>query len=150
METKDLKNCKDSFNLKRFETAQEGIYERVLFELKSGCKKTHWMWFIFPEVDGMGSSSVALSFSIKSKEEAVAYLNHVVLGARLLECVRTMLALNGYTAERIFGIPDFKKFRSSMTLFAYASSQGSVFHQVLEKYFDNRSDKDALQLLRCL
>lgn len=95
----NIKSGKDPFNLKRFEKAQEGFYESALLELKNGLKETHWMWFVFPEVVGMGASAVASSFSIKSKEEAVAYLNHVVLGARLPECVRTMLALNGYTAE---------------------------------------------------
>ena len=120
----------------------------MLSELKSGKKRSHWIWFIFPQIDGLGWSSTSVFYAIKSEEEARAYLNHPVLGARLRECVKTILTLDGRSALEIFGFIDEKKFKSSMTLFAYISGQNSLFHQALKKYFDNQQDNRTLDLLK--
>ncbi len=125
----------DPYNLNRFLTAQESVYDRALAELKSGRKRTHWMWFIFPQIDGLGHSETARFYAIKNLEEARAYLRHPILGARLAECAEAVLAVEGRTAAEIFGYPDDLKLRSSMTLFASVSEPGSVFERVLAKYY---------------
>lgn len=147
MTTSGIVNDKDPFNLNRFETAQEPTYDRALQELQSGQKRTHWMWFVFPQIDGLGKSSKAIFYSIKSEDEARAYLGHPILGARLMECAETLLATDGRTAAQIFGFPDDVKLRSSMTLFAYVYSERSLFHHVLDKYFNSRKDDATLELL---
>ena len=136
------------YDFSRFLSAQKGIFESVLDELRSGQKQTHWMWFIFPQMDGLGHSSTSRYYSIKSKEEARQYLDYPVLGARLLKCAEILLALEGKTATEIFGYPDDLKLKSSMTLFASVTESESVFARVLEQYFDGERDQKTLYLLR--
>lgn len=137
----------DRFNLSRFTEAQERVYGVVLRELRNGRKRTHWMWFVFPQIDGLGYSTTAKHYAIKSKEEASAYLDHPVLGPRLVECAEAILAVEGRSASEIFGYPDDLKLRSSMTLFAAAAGHESIFSRVLEKFFDNTPDERTLRLL---
>lgn len=128
------------FDLGRFVTAQEEVIERALAELREGRKQTHWMWFIFPQVSGLGHSAASRFYAIRSRREAEAYLQHSLLGPRLLRCCDALLAVEGKSASEIFGSPDDLKLRSSMTLFAGVSGSGSVFHRVLEKYFGGELD----------
>lgn len=127
-------------DLDRFVRAQDGVYERALAELTAGRKRTHWMWFVFPQLDGLGSSMTARRYAIRDLGEARAYLDHPVLGPRLRECARAMLAHSGRTAEQILGYPDDLKLRSSMTLFARAAAEPAVFEQVLDLYYDGPDD----------
>ena len=140
----------DPLYLGRFASAQAGIYDRVLAELRCGQKRTHWMWFVFPQIDGLAYSSTSQKYAIKSIQEARAYLSHPVLGARLRECAEAVLATEGRSASEIFGYPDDLKLRSSMTLFAYVSDPGSVFVRVLDKYFHGEQDARTLQILERL
>ena len=142
-------NSNDQFDLNRFTSAQDKVYDRVLAELKNGRKRSHWMWYIFPQLDGLGRSTTARRYAIKSIEEAIAYLNHPVLGSRLLECANTVLAIEGKTASEIFGYPDDLKLKSSMTLFSTVADD-SVFVRVLDKYFQSERDDRTLQLLKKL
>ena len=135
------------YDLNRFTRAQEGVYEEVLSEIKSGSKQSHWMWYVFPQISGLGHSDIAKHYAIKNVEEAREYLKHPVLGNRLLECTKGVLAIEGRTASEIFGSPDDLKLRSSMTLFAVISGTGSVFHRVLDKYYWGEHDDRTLQLL---
>lgn len=137
----------DPYDLNRFLSAQEGVYERALAELKGGEKRTHWMWFIFPQIDGLGYSPTAKRYSIKSMEEARQYLNHPVLGKRLLECTEAVVALKGGSLSEIFGYPDDMKFKSSMTLFEKIAGSGSVFSSALDKYCHGERDAATLRLL---
>ena len=137
----------DSHDLKRFLGAQEGVYERALSELRAGRKRTHWMWYIFPQIGGLGMSETAKRYSIKSIEEAREYLEHPVLGPRLLRCAEAMLALEGRSVSEIFGSPDDLKLRSCMTLFARVAEPGSVFVRVLEKYYKGVQDEKTLSIL---
>ena len=137
----------NTFDLNRFTNAQAGIYETALAELKNGQKRTHWMWYIFPQIDGLGRSKTAKYYAIKSMEEARQYLNHPVLGERVLECAEAILAIAGRTASEIFGYPDDLKLKSSMTLFASAATPGFVFVRVLDKYFHGERDVKTLRLL---
>jgi uncharacterized protein (DUF1810 family) len=130
----------DPHNLDRFIQAQEHDYQRALNELKFGQKSTHWMWFIFPQFEGLGWSSTSRWFAIKTLAEAEAFLAHPVLGKRLIECCEAMLSHENHTANSILGSPDDHKLRSSATLFAHVSPSGSIFHQILDKYFDNQPD----------
>jgi uncharacterized protein (DUF1810 family) len=139
----------DSFNLNRFISAQDKVYNRVLAELKSGQKRSHWMWYIFPQLDGLAQSTTSKYYAIKSSSEAIAYLNHPVLGVRILECANTILEIEGKTVSEIFGYPDDLKFKSSMTLFSDVASD-SVFVRVLDKYFQSERDDRTLQLLEKL
>jgi len=133
----------DPHNLERFVSAQRGSYETALKELRNGQKVSHWMWFVFPQVAGLGSSAMADRYAIRSRREALAYLAHPVLGPRLVECSNALLQLKGRTAEEVMGYPDDLKLRSSMTLFAAVSPADSPFQKVLETYFsgvpDNRT-----------
>ena len=137
----------DRFDLNRFVQAQEAMYPRALGEIKRGRKQSHWMWYVFPQIDGLGSSSTAKFYAIKSKEEARAYLNHPVLGKRLIECAETLLRLRNKSASEVFGYPDDLKLRSSMTLFATVSDPDSVFHRVLDQYFESGMDQKTLDIL---
>jgi len=137
----------DPYNLSRFVRAQEDDYERALAEIKSGQKRTHWMWYIFPQIDGLGFSSTAKHYAIKSVEEAKAYLDHAVLGPRLRECADAALKVEGRSATEIFGSPDDLKLRSCATLFAFVSSPGSVFERALVKYYEGGRDEKTLRLL---
>ena len=135
-------------NLERFVKAQEGVYPRALAELKAGRKQTHWMWFIFPQIAGLGHSAMAQMYAIASLDEARAYLAHPVLGARLRECCQAMMAVEGKTAHAIFGSSDDLKFRSSLTLFAHAAPNEPLFRDLLEKYYAGAEDELTLQNLR--
>lgn len=149
--TDDAIKREDPFDLSRFKNAQERIYASVLTELRSGQKSSHWMWFIFPQVAGLGRSSTAQHYAIKSIAEAQAYLEDPVLGARLLECAEILEGLAGRSASAIFGYPDDLKLRSSLTLFAsVAEDPHSVFVRVLEKYFEGEPDERTLELLENL
>ena len=139
----------DSFNLQRFVDAQAPIYSQALDELELGQKASHWMWFIFPQVEGLGRSATAQQYAISSAEEAQAYLQHAVLGPRLVECVNALLGLDGRTAEQIFGGTDTLKLRSSLTLFLAASGGEQVFEDALDKYFDGVPDLRTLTAIRC-
>lgn len=146
-ETADTSNSTDSFDLQRFLSAQEPVFDQVLGELRRGQKRTHWMWFIFPQLDGLGFSSTSRFYAIKSRAEAEHYLRHPVLGERLRICAETLLALRGRTAAAIFGSPDDLKLKSSMTLFAAVSAPGSVFERVLDQYYQGQRDAATLRLL---
>ena len=122
--------------------------ERALAEIRGGQKRSHWMWFIFPQIAGLGFSPTSQHYAIKSVAEARAYLDHPVLGARLLECAEAALSVDGRTAREIFGSPDDLKLRSSATLFASVSPEGSVFHRLLDRFFDGAADEKTLALLR--
>jgi uncharacterized protein (DUF1810 family) len=138
----------DPFNLARFLEAQAGVYDQIMRELRSGEKQSHWMWFIFPQFQGLGSSSWSQRYAIKSLAEARAYVQHPVLGSRLLECTKIVNRLQGRSAQEIFGGIDEKKFRSSMTLFELVSGPGSEFASALEKYFGGKRDPRTLDLVR--
>ena len=141
----------DSHQLNRFLTAQQRDYSRALAEIRNGRKVSHWMWYIFPQIDGLGRSSTAVHYAIKSRAEAVAYLDHELLGPRLLEISRALLDVEGRTAQEIFGVPDVYKLRSSMTLFdavqADSERPTSVFGEVLERYYQNQHDQRTIDLL---
>ena len=140
-------NPEDPYDLNRFLDAQEGVYERALAELKGGQKRTRWMWFIFPQIEGLGYSPTARRYSIKSAEEARQYLNHPVLRKRLLECTEAVVALKGGSLSEIFGYPDDMKFKSSMTLFEKIAGSGSVFSLALDRYCNGERDCTTLRLL---
>jgi uncharacterized protein (DUF1810 family) len=130
----------DPYNLRRFVNTQQSIYDDVLRELREGHKRSHWMWFIFPQIEGLGHSAMAREYAISSREEAEAYLRHPVLGQRLKECARLVAAINGRSIEDIFGYPDYLKFRSSMTLFSNVASNREIFEECLQKYFGGEPD----------
>ena len=136
----------DPFNLRRFVEAQDPVYEQVLSELSHGRKTSHWMWFVFPQISGLGVSDMARRFSISSLDEAKAYLSHSVLGRRLAECTSLVLATEGKTIHEILGPLDNIKFRSCMTLFGHAAGDSDLFEKVLKKYFSG--EPDALTLVR--
>jgi uncharacterized protein (DUF1810 family) len=136
-----------SFELERFLGAQASSYYQALGELRAGRKRTHWMWFIFPQLAGLGHSSTAMHYAIRGLEEARAYLGHPVLGPRLRECAEAVRAVEGRSASDIFGYPDDLKLRSCMTLFA-AVEPGAVFSRVLDKYYQGKPDERTLQLLK--
>ena len=133
------------FDLERFVRAQAGVYEQVCAELRAGSKRSHWMWFIFPQIAGLGMSEMSVRFAIASLDEASAYLEHPLLGARLRECTGIVNALTHKTAEEVFGYPDDMKFRSSMTLFARAAEKDSLFQSALDKYFSGEMDAETLK-----
>ena len=133
--------------MRRFVEAQQHSYEQALAEIRAGDKVSHWMWFIFPQLDGLGSSPTARRYAIKSLAEAEAYLKHPVLGPRLQECAEAALAVEGRSAWAIFGSPDDLKLRSSVTLFGLVSPPQSVFHRLVDKYFDGEPDSATLRLL---
>jgi uncharacterized protein (DUF1810 family) len=135
-------------NLERFVEAQEGVYPRALAELKAGKKQSHWMWFVFPQVAGLGHSAMAQMYAIASLDEARAYLAHPVLGARLRECCQAVMAVEGKSAHAIFGSPDDLKFRSCLTLFTRAAPIETLFTDLLEKYYDGEADELTVQQLR--
>jgi uncharacterized protein (DUF1810 family) len=137
----------DPHDLARFLSAQESVYDQALTELRSGRKQSHWMWFVFPQIDGLGHSSTATFYAIKSVDETRDYLSHPLLGARLLECAAHVLAIEGRSASEVFGYPDDLKLKSSMTLFESVAGPGSVFGQVLDALYDGERDTRTLQLL---
>ena len=137
----------DPYNLQRFLDAQKPVFDSVLSELRRGRKQGHWMWFVFPQIDGLGRSSMASRFAIASAAEAKAYLQHPVLGPRLIECTRLVNAIEGRSVEQIFGYPDDLKFRSCMTLFAHAAAGNEIFTSALDKYFGGEPDPATLERL---
>jgi uncharacterized protein (DUF1810 family) len=137
----------DPYNLDRFVQAQNPVFEQVLRELGSGVKIGHWMWFIFPQIKGLGRSPISIEFAISSRDEACAYLQHSILGTRLKECTRLVLLVEGRSVEEIFGSPDDMKFRSSMTLFVQVSPDDDIFLRALQKYFGGVPDRLTLDRL---
>ncbi len=133
--------------LQRFVDAQNPVFEQVRAELGQGRKQTHWMWFIFPQIKGLGTSQMATKFAISSRQEAEAYLKHSVLGPRLRECTRLVNQVEGRSVNQIFGYPDDLKFRSSMTLFASTSCENAIFKDALQKYFGGEPDRSTLERL---
>src|SRR5688500_6360482 len=138
----------DPFGLLRFLQAQDEAYEQELSEIRSGRKRSHWMWYIFPQFDGLGSSVTSRRYAIKSVAEATAYLDHPVLGQRLIECAEAALGLEAQSAFTVFGSPDDMKLRSCATLFASVSAPGSVFERLLDSYFQGERDEQTLRLVR--
>lgn len=145
----------DRYDLRRFVEAQAGVYEQARAELRAGRKRSHWMWFVFPQIHDLGSSEMAVRYAISGWEEARAYLEHSVLGPRLRECAGIVVGVEGRTVEEIFGYPDDLKFHSSMTLFDRAAAllgevagpSERVFHEALKKYFGGKTDQATLARL---
>ena len=137
----------DRYHLQRFIDAQNPVYEKVCTELRNGRKESHWMWFIFPQIRGLGNSYMSQKFAISSQREAEAYLEHPILGRRLRDCTRLVNLVEGRSIYEIFGSIDSTKFRSSMTLFAHATSDNKIFKDALEKYFGGEFDHLTLERL---
>lgn len=137
----------DPHNLARFVDAQASLYDRALAEIRAGRKQSHWMWFIFPQIAGLGTSPTAQHYAIKSLAEARAYLSHPILGRRLIECAEAANAIEGKSASEIFGFPDDMKLRSSATLFAEISPPGSAFDRLLQKYFGGDKDPKTISII---
>jgi uncharacterized protein (DUF1810 family) len=137
----------DRYGLQRFVDAQAAVFEQVCSELRAGRKRSHWMWFIFPQIKGLGSSPMAMRFAISSLAEARAYLDHAVLGPRLRECCEIVVRVAGRSVDEIFGYPDDLKFHSSITLFAKAAVENRVFLDALEKYFGGELDRATVERL---
>ena len=138
----------DPYDLQRFVDAQESVIDDVRAELSAGRKRTHWMWFVFPQIAGLGHSAMAQHYAISSREEARAYLAHPVLGARLVELTRIVNGVQGRSVNDIFGYPDDMKFHSSMTLFAHTADDAEVFNEALRRYFEGRADEATLSRLQ--
>jgi uncharacterized protein (DUF1810 family) len=137
----------DPHHLQRFVDAQDRVYNQICSELRNGDKQGHWIWFIFPQIKGLGHSATAARFAISSREEAVAYLDHPVLGPRLRECTRLVTLVEGHSLDQIFGYPDDLKFRSSMTLFAQVTADNQIFLDALKKYCGGEFDRLTLERL---
>ncbi len=142
-----MTNTSDPHQLNRFAQAQEADYERVLEEIRDGRKRSHWMWYIFPQLAGLGFSAMSARYSIKSLAEAEAYLRHPLLGPRLTACAEALLGVEGKSAHAILGSPDDLKLRSCATLFACVTPAGSVFDRLLDRYFHGERDPKTLHLL---
>jgi len=130
----------DPYDLQRFVDAQQAVFDRAVSELRAGKKRSHWMWFVFPQLEGLGHSEMASRYGISGFDEAVAYLQHPVLGPRLEECAQIIRLFDDHSAQQIFGAPDDIKLRSCMTLFAMAAPENPVFQEVLELFFDGVPD----------
>ena len=137
----------DLFNLERFVDAQKSVYSTVIEELESGIKISHWMWYIFPQVEGLGRTGMAKLYAIKSLDEAKAYVAHPLLGKRLQECINLVLDIDGKSANSVFGYPDNLKFNSSMTLFLIAAPHIDLFQRAINKYYDGQRDGLTNQIL---
>lgn len=137
----------DPYNLQRFVTAQSDCYEQVSAELSEGHKQSHWMWFIFPQLRGLGHSVMSRMYSISSLQEAEAYLEHPILGSRLRHCTQLVMAIESRSIEEIFGSPDDAKFRSSMSLFAHTAAENKIFKDALQKYFAGKPDRLTIERL---
>ena len=148
MINKIVKSGQDSKNLDRFIDAQNIVYSEVIKELKSGCKKSHWMWFVFPQIKGLGSSATARKFAIESVAVARAYLENPVLGSRLIDCSLLVLAVKEKKIEEVFGYPDYLKFHSSMTLFSIVSKECPVFKDALDIFFNGQTDQMTLDIIK--
>ena len=137
----------NTFDLERFISAQEPVYPTVVGELRNGMKASHWMWFIFPQIDGLGSSPTARHYAIGSLDEADAYLAHPILGSRLIECTALVNNVEGKSLRQIFGAPDDMKFHSSVTLFSLIEPRESVFDRALDKYFNGELDERTIAIV---
>ena len=137
----------DTYNLDRFLEAQEGSYNTAYEEIKKGRKISHWMWFIFPQLRGLGNSETSKKYAIQSKDEAIAYYNHPVLGSRLIEITKVLLKIEGKSAHDIFGSPDDVKLKSCMTLFSLVQKENDLFNRVLLKYFEGKKSWKTIELL---
>jgi uncharacterized protein (DUF1810 family) len=137
----------DPFDLQRFVAAQADIYQEALGEIRDGRKRTHWMWFIFPQLAGLGMSPTSQHYGITGLREAAAYLSHSLLGPRLIECSEAVTLVAGRSARDIFGSPDDMKLRSSATLFSRVTDANPVFRRILEQYFDRQLDPRTIALL---
>jgi uncharacterized protein (DUF1810 family) len=142
-----MESSSDPFDLQRFVDAQERVYPEVLDELRAGRKRSHWIWFIFPQIVGLGSSPTAARYAISSLDEARAYLRHEPLGLRLHQCAQLVNAVQGRSIGEIFGSPDDLKVRSSMTLFAHATADNQDFVELLDRYYDGQEDPVTLERL---
>ena len=140
-------STEDPYELSRFLRAQANDYAQALSEIRSGRKRSHWIWYIFPQIDGLGYSATSTHYAIKSLAEAQAYLDHPILGPRLLECAEAADRIEGRSATEVFGSPDDMKVRSCATLFACVSPAGSVFERLLAKFYQNERDGKTLRLL---
>jgi uncharacterized protein (DUF1810 family) len=138
--------ARDVNDLERFVTAQKDVYDDALAEIRAGRKRSHWMWFVFPQIAGLGHSATAQFYAIRDLAESRAYLRHPVLGPRLIECAQALLALTGKSAQEIFGYPDDVKLRSSMTLFELADPEQRVFGAVVDRYFEGKRDDRTIRL----
>lgn len=141
-----IKANEDQYHLTRFLQAQDGEYDKAVSEIRTGQKRSHWMWYIFPQYDGLGFSSISKHYAIKSIAEAEAYLRHPVLGLRLVECCEAVISIKGRSATEVFGFPDDMKLKSSATLFAQVSPPGSAFERLLFKYYQGERDDKTLSL----
>lgn len=142
-----MTDTSDPFDLQRFVEAQEPVIDDVKQELRSGRKRSHWMWYVFPQIAGLGNSKISRRYAITSQKEAEAYLSHSILGPRLRECTGLVNALDGQSANDVFGSPDDLKFRSSMTLFEAVADDPEPFEMALEKYYDGDRDQKTLKRL---
>ena len=142
-----MKTIGDPYDLQRFVDAQLGVYARAEAELRAGRKESHWMWYIFPQIKGLGQSAMAQKYALSSVAEATEYLNHPELGKRLRECTQLVTAIDGRSIEDIFGYPDHLKFHSSMTLFAHATNDHQVFMDALRKYYRSEFDHQTIERL---
>ena len=138
----------DPYDLNRFLEAQATNYADALAELRAGRKRSHWMWYVFPQIAGLGNSAMSARYSIRSEDEARAYLAHPILGPRVVECAEAVLAIKNRSARDIMGSPDDWKLRSSATLFAEVSEPGSVFERVVKQYYSSDPDSKTLEILR--
>jgi uncharacterized protein (DUF1810 family) len=142
-----MRTARDPYALQRFVDAQRGVYAQAQAELRAGRKESHWMWYIFPQIKGLGQSAMAEKYGISSVAEATEYLNHPELGNRLRECTQLVTAINGRSIQDIFGYPDYLKFQSSMTLFAHAAQDNQVFLDALNKYYRSEFDRHTIERL---
>jgi uncharacterized protein (DUF1810 family) len=142
-----MKTARDPYDLQRFVDAQRGVYARAEAELRAGRKESHWMWYIFPQIKGLGQSAIAQKYAISSVAEAAEYLNHPELGKRLRECTQLVTAVDGRSIQDIFGYPDYLKFHSSMTLFAHAANDNQVFMDALRKHYRSEFDQQTIERL---
>lgn len=142
-----MPNTSDPFDLQRFVDEQDRVYDDVRAELRSGRKRTHWMWFVFPQIAGLGHSPMAQRYAISSLREAQAYLSHPILGLRLRECAQLVTRVEGRSARDILGPPDDMKFRSCLTLFAHATEDNQIFRDALQKYFGGEEDPLTVAML---
>ena len=147
MKSHEYEDVSDPFHLARFVSAQEGVFDTALAELRRAQKRSHWMWFIFPQVAGLGNSLTSKKYAITGLDEARSYLSHPLLGPRLLDCCRAILSVQGKSASEIMGYPDDLKLRSSMTLFSLAGNSTPEFQEVIDRYFSGQLDRRTLELL---
>lgn len=137
----------DPYDLNRFIEAQDTNYDDAIAEIRAGRKRSHWMWYVFPQLTGLGQSAMSYRYGIRGEEEARAYLSHPVLGRRLHDCAEAILAVQARSAREILGTPDDLKLKSSATLFARVSSPGSIFEQILDRYYSSERDAKTIELL---